>query len=911
MFSKLLNAFRKSIIVIIPCLCLLSWSQHNGFNYKAIVKDNLGNVVANQNIDVQFQILEDATLVYQETHTPTTNSNGLVILTIGSGTTSDDFSSINWNTKNHNLNVQLDLGSGFVDLGTSPFQSVPYANNVTGLEALEVGNGSGWRLIGRDPDNYGNIGLNAIDLSLSNNSSTTKGATGNESIAMGNGTTASGIGSLATGINTTASGNDSVAMGAITTASGNESTALGFNTEAAGVRSTAMGSNTVAYSFAETVLGSYSTFYSANSVSGFNANDRLFVVGNGEDLANRSNALTILKNGTITAPSFDISEITDNKALITKEYAEANIASTGIEAIDEGNGLGWRLLGENSDDYGDIGNRAIDLSRNDFPSTTIGATGNFSTALGYSTTASGDISTTMGIGTVASGLRSIAMGDGSIASGIRSIAIGVGTTASGLRSTAMGTSSAALGSASLVAGESCVASSALEIVLGSYNTLYTPNSATEFDESDRLFVVGNGLNNTNRSNALTIYKSGLMNINDAYNLPLADGTLAGQVLTTDAAGNLSWASTSLNGTLTQDVLLNYENFDTRFNLTGTGDFIVQDASSGVFAINDSGNTTLSRTTTWKDTSIAGTTIADLSNDGNDGRFILRENGLINVDLDANTQYVFNEQGLDRDFRIEGNDINNVFHVNALTNRIGVWTDTPDSILDVEFNSTGTIAQLELTEREANDGARIRFDNSIETTNHWTLYGRADNTIADSRFNIFHPTTGNILVATGDGNVGIGRTPTTNDLEVAGTASKTTAGSWLANSDERLKTNIQTIGGETALNKLNQLRGVTYNWNDTKTGIERPENIQYGFIAQELMKVFPEKVSLDANGYYQTAYGDYDALIIEAIKELNKRIKDLELENDSLKAQLEISKSIEARLQALEDKITATNSVIKK
>jgi hypothetical protein len=46
-----------------------------------------------------------------------------------------------------------------------------------------------------------------------------------------------------------------------------------------------------------------------------------------------SNALTVLKNGTITAPSFDISEIIDDKALITKEYFEANTSeASGLEA---------------------------------------------------------------------------------------------------------------------------------------------------------------------------------------------------------------------------------------------------------------------------------------------------------------------------------------------------------------------------------------------------------------------------------------------------------------------------------------------------------------------------------------------------------------------------------------------------
>lgn len=47
-----------------------------------------------------------------------------------------------------------------------------------------------------------------------------------------------------------------------------------------------------------------------------------------------------------------------------------------------------------------------------------------------------------------------------------------------------------------------------EVVMGTYSSNYTPTSATLFTISDRLFTVGNGTSATNRSNALTILKSG-------------------------------------------------------------------------------------------------------------------------------------------------------------------------------------------------------------------------------------------------------------------------------------------------------------------------------------------------------------------------------------------------------------------
>lgn len=55
----------------------------------------------------------------------------------------------------------------------------------TGLEALNEGNGIGWRLVGRNPLNYGNIGLNAVDLSASTGASSVFGATGANNFAFG------------------------------------------------------------------------------------------------------------------------------------------------------------------------------------------------------------------------------------------------------------------------------------------------------------------------------------------------------------------------------------------------------------------------------------------------------------------------------------------------------------------------------------------------------------------------------------------------------------------------------------------------------------------------------------------------------------------------------------------------------
>ena len=123
---KTLKHFTSALLILIS----ISVTAQQGINYKAIVKDGTGNVVTNDLIAVQFIIYKGAALtdnVYQETHTPTTDANGLVILNIGEGISGDVFTNIDWGSDDHYLNVQIDTGGGLVDMGTTQFMAVPYA----------------------------------------------------------------------------------------------------------------------------------------------------------------------------------------------------------------------------------------------------------------------------------------------------------------------------------------------------------------------------------------------------------------------------------------------------------------------------------------------------------------------------------------------------------------------------------------------------------------------------------------------------------------------------------------------------------------------------------------------------------------------------------------------------------------
>ena len=123
------------------------------------------------------------------------------------------------------------------------------------------------------------------------------------------------------------------------------------------------------------------------------------------------------------------------------------------------------------------------------------------------------------------------------------------------------------------------------------------------------------------------------------------------------------------------------------------------------------------------------------------------------------------------------------------------------------------------------------------------------------------------------------------LIVGGTTSTTTTGVIRAtndvvafySSDRRLKTNIINIPN--ALEKVSRLNGVTFDWKEFEANknkeIHVNEGHDVGVIAQEVEAVFPEIVDNRENGYKAVKYDRLVAVLIEAVKELNDKVKVLE------------------------------------
>jgi hypothetical protein len=325
---------KKTILILFALFCCgISFSQN--FNYQAVVRDASNNPVTNQSVGVLVRIIEGSptgSVVYNETHTVTSNAQGVITLPVGGGNSGANFQAINWSSQNQWIDIQVDItgGTSYMQIGTSKLQFVPYA--MYALNSGEAGNAGIFAKSGNVVSN-GN-GNNATDDFVFGNSSlddTAQGSilnsrfffdksksafragyadsnrwdeanVGDFSVGFGEGGTASGRNSFSMGRNANATGAEGIAFGTNAGAFGNYSRGFGLNARANGENATAIGRQLNANSLAEIQLGQYSKFVSGSADTWVDT-DRLFVIGNGQpdiNLALNSDALVMLKNGNTT-----------------------------------------------------------------------------------------------------------------------------------------------------------------------------------------------------------------------------------------------------------------------------------------------------------------------------------------------------------------------------------------------------------------------------------------------------------------------------------------------------------------------------------------------------------------------------------------------------------------------------------
>lgn len=134
----------KKIYCLVCCVIVsfaLFAQAPESFSYQAVVRDSANMPKANSTVSIRISILQgsaESSVVYSETHTVTTDANGMFSLAIGTGNVVNGaFADIDWGTATYYLKSETDLdgGSNYTLTTTQQLVSVPYA-----LYAKNAGN---------------------------------------------------------------------------------------------------------------------------------------------------------------------------------------------------------------------------------------------------------------------------------------------------------------------------------------------------------------------------------------------------------------------------------------------------------------------------------------------------------------------------------------------------------------------------------------------------------------------------------------------------------------------------------------------------------------------------------------------------------------------------------------------------
>ncbi len=127
--------------IMISFIAISAFSQvPNAFKYQAELRNNNGEILSNTPITVRVTIVEDARVpinIYVETHETETNTLGLIHLNIGNGVpelgTMED---VIWSEHEYFCQIEVNDGTGYIDMGMTQFLSVPYALQAKEAESI-------------------------------------------------------------------------------------------------------------------------------------------------------------------------------------------------------------------------------------------------------------------------------------------------------------------------------------------------------------------------------------------------------------------------------------------------------------------------------------------------------------------------------------------------------------------------------------------------------------------------------------------------------------------------------------------------------------------------------------------------------------------------------------------------------
>lgn len=149
-----------------------------------------------------------------------------------------------------------------------------------------------------------------------------------------------------------------------------------------------------------------------------------------------------------------------------------------------------------------------------------------------------------------------------------------------------------------------------------------------------------------------------------------------------------------------------------------------------------------------------------------------------------------------------------------------------------------------------------------------------------------------------GRIRVSRIPTANALEVDGNASKTTAGSLLANSDARIKTDVATSTND--MDTLARVYLVSFRYTDDYRAAHPKvaDRAYHKVVAQEFQEVFPDYVQRSGE---KPAVGDEEILKVDTYPLTIYSVAAVQELSEKLETQL---KAKDAELQALKQRLEA-------
>ena len=230
------------------------------------------------------------------------------------------------------------VAGSYSDVNNTPFTYDPVNKliysvlaNATGENSFAVNQGTTSSGVNSSAFGMQNVasGYNSFVAGFNNT------ASGQTTTAFGYNTNAVGVNSFAAGAANNSIGESSTSLGQLSTSQGAFSLAANIETTAIGIGSTALGKGTIAGEHASLAIGHYNV-QTSYSVTQHDILNVAFAIGNGTDDTNRSNAFSVKFDGTTTVAGDiqmegnqikNVTDPTDNQDVATKSYVDSNVNS--------------------------------------------------------------------------------------------------------------------------------------------------------------------------------------------------------------------------------------------------------------------------------------------------------------------------------------------------------------------------------------------------------------------------------------------------------------------------------------------------------------------------------------------------------------------------------------------------------